>query len=304
MCKAWPGLRCTDHPYQKIQKFTAQIHRTENELSTIDTSLQKLTNEHGASVKERPEYDVLTKRKEELLVKNSALGAKLSAETCNYAMSAGGRAKLEEIAENSENPSEVRLNAAADLKAAQDRVEEQKKISKIINNKELSDEEKDAYLAIQQEYQEHKIKELYKEAKSIDEQIKTLKEKIEELDPEKNPRRYASAQKQYNSLVLRHKVVTSEIKQRENLKKEMDRYRDQLQSKITKKLNKVTDGVFKVIDFIIQPNKKSTRLTDPFGTDNGGYGRRGSGGMRGRSSGMNRSRTGGQRPQQQRQPRH
>lgn len=193
-------------------------------------------------------------------------------------MSAGGRAKLEEIAQNSEKPAEVRLNAAAELAVAQERIAEQRKMAKILNNPELSAEEKEAYLALEEEYQDKKIRELYKTQKQLAAEIQETKEKLETLNPETQPRTYAVTQKKYNDLVTRNTIVDKEIKQRENLKKEIDRYREQQRKKIEKRLNAITGGVMKVIDFIILPNQKTNRLVDPFAPiprGTGGMGRTG-----------------------------
>lgn len=254
MCKPWPGLRCADHPHQKIQKLNFTIQQREEELSKLDDALNELGREYGENAETYSDYQTLKIRRELLLDKIKVSEEKREHESLNYVMSAGGRKELKEIIENPTSTPEVKTDAAAELAVAEARIKEQKDMGKVIKDKTIPDEEKEAYLEIQQEMQEKKIRRLRKEEMLASKELKSIELRLSRMNPEWES--YGRLKQQHTELAVKLAYIKKEVKQRESLKQEIKKFKAQYKKQWEAKYQKMSRRFLRIVDFVLQPNRK------------------------------------------------
>lgn len=255
MCKPWPGLRCTDHPHQRIQKFSEQIHKKETEVSEIDDRLHEVYNEYGDDSVNQEEHKALTARKGKILASIQEINEKRDFELCSYAMSAGGRKELEEISQDENASANDRLNAAAELEAAKTRVDEQRQMGKILNDDELTPDDKLAYFKVMENVQAQKLKDLLKDADDTKRRIAAVDAQIQIETANGNKEALATLKREKASLAIKRSVQEKEIKQREALQKEMERYRAKLANDWVKSVERSTKIFLSVVNWLLKPRR-------------------------------------------------
>lgn len=255
MCKPWPGLRCTTHPHQRIQQLSLTIHEREKELSKIDDDLNNLANKYGETVEEQDEYVSLRETRETLLAKIQVSNEKRDEEILHYMMSAGGRKELQATIDNPVSTNTEKLEAAANLAAVENRIGIQKEISQVLRDDDIPSNEKDAYLELQYDFQNKKIKTLLAE-KDL---VLAEKTRLENLlnNPSLTPEQHTQISEALAKETSKFIYLDKEIKQRESLNREIKRFKEQYRRKWEQNWDKHFGRFMKIVDFLLQPNKRA-----------------------------------------------
>jgi hypothetical protein len=255
MCKPWPGLRCTDHPHQRIQKLSAQIHKKNAEITEIDERINEVHKEYGDDAVNQEEHQALVARKDKVLNTISELDEKRALELCSYSMSAGGRKELEEITQNETVSAEDRLNAAAELEVAQKRVGEQRQMGKILNDDELTPQDKLAYFQVMEKVQAMKRTRLEAAVAETQERLQAIDYQIQIETAEGNKEALTILKREKASLAIKRSIQDKELKQRQALDQEMKRYREKIEQKWVKGVERNTKLFLNVVNWLLKPRR-------------------------------------------------
>lgn len=250
MCKVWPGLRCQDHTQTKIRKLGETRHRIEQGLSYLEEG-QKLTFDKKGEPQLTPlnEKEIETHR-QKLTQELDGIKTKLDLEQCAYALSAGGRKEYTDRMNNPDLPAHQRVEAASILNAALERLTDQKHMGQVLNDPEMTEEEQNLFLQIQENTQTTKINQLETEREKILEALNNTNTKLQETTNELEKRKL---EEQKANLTAQNTTITEKIKQRKALKNEIKIHRQKRQQQIQAKFNNLANKVQKLLTWILQP---------------------------------------------------
>lgn len=261
MCKLWPGLRCTDHPQKKIQKLAQQIHNNEKEVSKIQDSLTKMIVEQGEEVKETEEFKALETRRNTILEKIQTLESKKVTALNDYAMSAGGRNEIKKLIENEETDADTRATLIAELQAAENRIEIQKRMGKVLRDDEIDEKDKLVYLQMEESLQKEITKNLRKEHEKNQKLLDAYKVEIDIAKAQGDEKRAAHYTQKRQELATVQTLYDKELKQREDLIKENKAYRERIEDKWEKTFSVVGNALISsapIVQGIISGQKNSS----------------------------------------------
>lgn len=253
MCKLWPGLRCTDHPQKKIVKLSSAIHTKEDEVSEVDGLLRGIVAENGEEgILENEEYNALTARKEKLLTEIQVLQDKREQEITSYATTAGGRAKLREMAADESLSPQDRANAQAELVAAESRIAEQKELGKVLNNPDLTDEEKELYAQRELMASESSLAQIRRDHKKAKFKIENLKQQIALAEEDGDEERLARLKRELAIAVTESTILEKHVAQKAIKLEELRKYMEKKYTNRVKQFGRVLEGV---VDFMFQQGR-------------------------------------------------
>lgn len=261
MCKLWPGLRCTDHPQKKIQKLAQQIHNSEKEVSKIQDSLTKMIVEQGEEVKGTEEFKALETRRNTILEKVQTLEAKKVTALNDYAMSAGGRKEIKNLIENEETDADTRATLIAELQAAENRIEIQKRMGKVLRDDTIDEKDKLVYLQMEESLQKEITKNLRKEHEKNQKLLDAYKVEIDIAKAQGDEKRAAHYTQKRQELATVQTLYDKELKQREDLIKENKAYRERIEDKWEKTFSVVGNALISsapIVQGIISGQKNSS----------------------------------------------
>mgnify|MGYP007088345534 CR=1 FL=1 len=250
MCKVWPGLRCSDHPQQKLQKLGVALHRAEQSLSYIEENKKLIFKKDGTTrTKDLNEEQAAEERK--IVTANiSNIQTRIDLEQCGYAMSAGGRKHYQEIVDNPQNGYAARMEAATVLNAALERINDQKDMAGVLKDETLTEEDKDLYLHLQETEQEKRIAELEREKEAIQQKLaKTNQDLTDVVDAYKKQQ----LTKEREELIVQNTTVNEKLKQRKALKAEIAKHRAAKRQRIQSRFDKTAVQFRKLLTFLLQP---------------------------------------------------
>lgn len=243
MCKLWPGLRCTDHPQKKIQKLAQQIHNNETEISKLQDSLSTMIIEQGEEVKETEEFKALENRRNTILEKVQTLEAKKVTALNDYAMSAGGRKEIKKLIEDENTDSDTRATLIAELQAAENRIEIQKRMGKVLHDDEIDEQDKLVYLQMEENLQKEITKNLRKEHDKNQKLLDAYKVEIDIAKAQGDEKRADYYTKKRQELATVQTLYDKELKQREDLIRENKAYRERIEDRWEKSFSVVGNAL-------------------------------------------------------------
>lgn len=248
MCKPWPGLRCTDHPQQKLIKYSQQIENKETELLNIDNLLHEvslgLDEEHLA---DDAAWVKLSKQREKLLESINSINEKREEQILHYATTKGGQEEFKKQAEDATRPATERMESAAEQLAGETRRNEQLKLGKVLNNKDLDPDTK--LLAANAELNASR-----KSIKQLKHRTAALKTSITELQHHIDAAKEAGHKEEAKALALRKSrqlaelsLLDKQLKQKEAKKEELKRWIARLYEKNINHTFNLTDKLIRNI---------------------------------------------------------
>lgn len=180
MCRPWPGLRCDDHPQQKVVKLSAQIHKKENEISNIDALMNEIAKDLPADEAQNDSaWQALQAQRAKLLDEVSVAESKRNDELLDYSKTKSGQEALAVVSANEDLSTLERLEAATDLEAGKAIREEEKELSSVLNNPDLSPDAKVLYAKKELEGNAKSIRRIKKRTETIERELASLQIRID-----------------------------------------------------------------------------------------------------------------------------
>ena len=252
MCKVWPGLRCTDHPHQKIVKYSTNIHKKYDQVSNVDSLMLEIAK--GLPQETEPASDAawvsLSTQRQKLLNDISAIDKKREDEIANYATTKGGQEELAKVAADDTEPIMTRMEAATEQTAGETRRQEQKELGKILNNPDLEDEAKILYATKELKASNESIKKLSDRIDVVKNNLAYLQNKIEvakEAGDKEEVKALGIKKAAYmTELSLLEKQLNQKKIKREELKKWIARFYDKNVNRIFNLNEKLIRSIFRI----------------------------------------------------------
>lgn len=250
MCKVWPGLRCSDHPQQKLQKLGVALHKAEQTLSYLNENKKLIFKKDGTTTTKPLTPEETEQEKTHTQNEIANIQNKIDVEQCGYAMSAGGRKHYQEIIDNPDNGYIVRMEAAAVLNAALERINDQKDMAAVLKDDTLTEDDKDLYLHLQETEQDKRIHQLEQEKEAIQQRLAKTNE---ELTKATGLKEKENLTKDREELIVQNTTISEKLKQRKALKAEIAKHRAAKRQRIQSRFDKTAVQFRKLLTFLLQP---------------------------------------------------
>lgn len=136
MCRAWPGFRCSNHPSKKVRQSARRLWKAEQRHEAATEAVEAFAAEHGEDWANEPGAATLIQNQKEAATAVEAERKGWEEDRTEYNLTLKGREELVQQ-EQSEDPKEA-ATAAAERNAAEQRIEEQKRIARVLQNPEVN----------------------------------------------------------------------------------------------------------------------------------------------------------------------